>query len=56
MKISWLGWNEKSPHESDGPLLAVLLAALVRGAAVTPHAVIGMIVILVAAFVGRRMS
>ena len=56
LKISWLGWNEKSPHESDGPLLAVLLAALVRGAAVTPHAVIGMIVILVAAFVGRRMS
>lgn len=38
------------------PPLAVLLAALVRGAAVTPHAVIGMIVILAAAFVGRRMS
>lgn len=38
------------------PPLAVLLTALVRGAAVTPHAVIGMIVILAAAFVGRRMS
>ena len=38
------------------PPLAVLLASLVRGAAVTPHAVIGMIVILAAAFVGRRMS
>jgi drug/metabolite transporter (DMT)-like permease len=38
------------------PPLAVLLAALVRGAAVTPHAVVGMIVILAAAFVGRRMS
>ena len=38
------------------PPLAVLLASLVRGVAVTPHAVIGMIVILAAAFVGRRMS
>jgi drug/metabolite transporter (DMT)-like permease len=38
------------------PPLAVLLAALTRGAAVTPHAVIGMAVILGAAFVGRRMS
>jgi len=38
------------------PPLAVLLAALTRGAAVTPHAVIGMIVILLAAFVGRRVS
>jgi drug/metabolite transporter (DMT)-like permease len=38
------------------PPLAVLLAALVRGAAVTPHAVVGMIVILAAAFVGRRMG
>jgi drug/metabolite transporter (DMT)-like permease len=38
------------------PPLAVLLAALIRGAAVTPHAVIGMIVILGAAFVGRRVS
>lgn len=38
------------------PPLAVLLAALVRGAAVTPHAVVGMIVILVAAFVGRRIG
>ena len=36
--------------------LAVLLAALVRGAAVTPHAVVGMIVILAAAFVGRRIG
>jgi drug/metabolite transporter (DMT)-like permease len=38
------------------PPLAVLLAALVRGAAVTPHALIGMIVILGAAFVGRRVG
>ena len=38
------------------PPLAVLLAAVTRGAAVTPHAVIGMVVILGAAFVGRRMS
>ena len=38
------------------PPLAVLLAALLRGAAVTPHAVIGMAIILAAAFVGRRMS
>ena len=38
------------------PPLAVLLAALARGAAVTPHAVIGMAVILVAAFVGRRIA
>jgi len=38
------------------PPLAVLLAALTRGAAVTTHAVIGMIVILAAAFAGRRMS
>jgi len=38
------------------PPLAVLLAALTRGATVTPHAVIGMIVILAAAFVGRRMG
>ena len=38
------------------PPLAVLLAALVRGAPVTPHAVVGMIVILAAAFVGRRMG
>lgn len=38
------------------PPLAVLLAALTRGAAVTPHAVVGMIVILAAAFVGRRMG
>lgn len=38
------------------PPLAVLLAALTRGAAVTTHAAIGMIVILAAAFVGRRMS
>ena len=38
------------------PPLAVLLAALIRGAAVTPHAVVGMIVILAAAFVGRRIG
>jgi len=38
------------------PPLAVLLAALTRGATVTPHAVIGMAVILAAAFVGRRLS
>jgi drug/metabolite transporter (DMT)-like permease len=38
------------------PPLAVLLAALVRGAAVTPHAVVGLIVILAAAFAGRRMG
>ena len=38
------------------PPLAVMLAALVRGAAVTPQAVAGMLVILVAAFVGRRLS
>lgn len=38
------------------PPLAVLLAALTRGAAVTPQAVVGMIVILAAAFVGRRMG
>ncbi len=38
------------------PPLAVLLAAVTRGAAVTPHAVIGMAVILGAAFAGRRMS
>jgi drug/metabolite transporter (DMT)-like permease len=38
------------------PPLAVLLASLVRQAPVTPHAVIGMIVILAAAFVGRRMG
>ncbi len=37
------------------PPLAVLLAALIRGADVTGHAVIGMIVILGAAFVGRRI-
>lgn len=38
------------------PPLAVLLAALTRGAAVTPHALVGMAVILVAAFVGRRVA
>lgn len=38
------------------PPLAVLLAALTRGATVTPHAVIGMAVILAAAFVGRRLG
>jgi drug/metabolite transporter (DMT)-like permease len=38
------------------PPLAVLLAALTRGATVTPHAVIGMAVILAAAFAGRRLS
>ncbi len=38
------------------PPLAVLLAALIRGADVTGHAVIGMIVILGAAFVGRRIA
>jgi drug/metabolite transporter (DMT)-like permease len=38
------------------PPLAVLLAALTRGATVTPHAVIGMMVILAAAFIGRRIS
>ena len=38
------------------PPLAVLLAALTRGAAVTPQAVVGMAVILLAAFVGRRMG
>jgi drug/metabolite transporter (DMT)-like permease len=38
------------------PPLAVLLAAAVRGAAVTPQAVLGMAVILVAAFVGRRIA
>ncbi len=38
------------------PPLAVLLAALTRGATVTPHAVVGMAVILAAAFVGRRMG
>jgi len=38
------------------PPLAVLLAALARGATVTSHAVIGMIVILAAAFVGRRLG
>ncbi|MBE1423893.1 drug/metabolite transporter (DMT)-like permease [Desulfomicrobium macestii] len=38
------------------PPLAVLLAALIRGATVTPHAVIGMAVILAAAFAGRRLS
>lgn len=38
------------------PPLAVLLAALTRGAAVTPHAVIGMAVILAAALVGRRVG
>jgi drug/metabolite transporter (DMT)-like permease len=38
------------------PPLAVLLAALARGATVTSHAVIGMVVILAAAFVGRRLG
>lgn len=38
------------------PPLAVLLASLVRGAAVTSHAVVGMLVILGAAFIGRRIS
>jgi drug/metabolite transporter (DMT)-like permease len=38
------------------PPLAVLLAALVRGASVTPQAVAGMALILVAAFIGRRIS
>ena len=38
------------------PPLAVLLAALIRGASVSPYAVIGMIIILGAAFVGRRMG
>lgn len=38
------------------PPLAVLLAALARGATVTTHAVIGMVVILAAAFVGRRLG
>ncbi len=38
------------------PPLAVLLAALTRGADVTPQAVLGMAVILVAAFVGRRIA
>lgn len=38
------------------PPLAVLLAALIRGSAVTSHAVIGMIVIIGAAFVGRRIA
>ena len=38
------------------PPLAVLLAALTRGAAVTPQAVVGMAVILLAAFVGRRLG
>lgn len=38
------------------PPLAVLLAALTRGATVTPHAVIGMAAILAAAFAGRRLS
>ena len=38
------------------PPLAVLLAALTRGATVTPHAMIGMAVILAAAFAGRRLS
>ena len=51
-----VGVECKSPHESDGPPLAVLLAAQVRDAAVTTQAVVGMSVILAAAFVGRRMS
>ena len=38
------------------PPLAVLLAALTRGAIVTPQAVVGMVVILAAAFVGRRLG
>jgi drug/metabolite transporter (DMT)-like permease len=38
------------------PPLAVLLAALVRGATVTPQAVAGMALILVAAFIGRRIA
>ncbi len=38
------------------PPLAVLLAALTRGAAVPLHAVLGMVVILAAAFAGRRIS
>ena len=37
------------------PPLAVLLAAVVRGSAVTAHAVAGMTIILGAAFFGRRM-
>ena len=38
------------------PPLAVLLAALIRGSAVTSQAVIGMVLILGAAFVGRRIA
>lgn len=38
------------------PPLAVLLAALIRGADVTGQAVIGMLIILGAAFVGRRVA
>ena len=37
------------------PPLAVLLAALTRGAAVSIHVVLGMVVILAAAFAGRRI-
>lgn len=38
------------------PPLAVLLAALIRGSAVTGQVVIGMVIILGAAFVGRRIA